>query len=97
MEDWQTKVAIILLNTGGKRFLEALSNCIANATPSLAQASLFTVSWMNRVLHSVGDETFVAELPESSNHDRALGGKIHSSVSLKHHIKSSGMTFSSLL
>ncbi|XP_021602148.1 putative E3 ubiquitin-protein ligase LIN-2 isoform X3 [Manihot esculenta] len=89
MEDWQTKVAIILLNTGGKRFLEALSNCIANATPSLAQASLFTVSWMNRVLHSVGDETFVAELPESSNHDRALGGKIHSSVSLKHHIKSS--------
>ncbi|KAJ9168599.1 hypothetical protein P3X46_020099 [Hevea brasiliensis] len=89
MEDWQRKVAIVLLNTGGKRFLEALSNCIANATPNLAQSSLFTVAWMNRVLHSVGDATFVAELPESSNFDRALHGRIDTSVLLKHHVKSS--------
>ncbi|KDP20357.1 hypothetical protein JCGZ_06466 [Jatropha curcas] len=81
LEDWQKRLAIVLLNTGNKRFLSALSNSIANGTQNLAQSSLFTVSWLNRVLTSVEDETFhsahkalVTEFPP---------------VPLKHLIKSS--------
>eukprot|EP00257_Ricinus_communis_P025237 XP_025012651.1 putative E3 ubiquitin-protein ligase LIN [Ricinus communis] len=96
MEDWQRKVAIALLNTGGKRFLAALSNSIANGIQNLAQSCLYTVSWMNRILQSIKDETsqsgahsvIGAELTESSNYERALYPSILPSK-LQHLIKSS--------
>ncbi|XP_050233822.1 putative E3 ubiquitin-protein ligase LIN-2 [Mercurialis annua] len=76
IEEWQRKVAIMLLNSGSKKLVAALSNCIANGTPNLAQSCLFTVAWMNKVLHSVDQEI--------SNYDT-----IYPSASLHHLIKSS--------
>ncbi|KAJ8758818.1 hypothetical protein K2173_000539 [Erythroxylum novogranatense] len=56
-KEWQRKLAIALLNSGGNRFLSALSNSIANGSPNIAQASLVTVAWMSRVLFSESGET----------------------------------------
>ncbi|KAG6638931.1 hypothetical protein CIPAW_10G066100 [Carya illinoinensis] len=55
-EDWQRKAATVLVRSGNKRLLAALSESIANGIPSLAQASIITVTWMTSFLHSVGDE-----------------------------------------
>ncbi|CAN1327669.1 Putative E3 ubiquitin-protein ligase LIN-2 [Linum perenne] len=58
-EEWQRKLATVLLNSGGRRFLTALSGAIANGTPNLAHASLFTVSWMNKMFLAFGDRNLV--------------------------------------
>lgn len=102
MEDWQRKVAIVFLNSGGKRFLTALSHSIANGIPYLAQSSLFTVAWMSRILLSDGNANFqyVADsilspgLPESTNYDRAFDERVLPSFSLQRLIKSSGIRYS---
>ncbi|XP_021295050.1 putative E3 ubiquitin-protein ligase LIN-1 isoform X2 [Herrania umbratica] len=108
IEHWQRKAAIALLNSGNKRFLASLSNSMAKGIPSLARASLLTVSWMSSFLHSVGDKDFqsmacsilVPQLLESSNYNQALEERVLASFSLQRLIKSSGMvnslTFSKL-
>ncbi|KAJ4827018.1 hypothetical protein Tsubulata_025858 [Turnera subulata] len=95
MEDWQRKVAVTLLNSGGERFLSALSNAIANGIPSLAQSSLFTVAWMSRIVLSNENAHFphavfsITELKllESSCHSRALDQRVLWPSSLQHLIK----------
>ncbi|KAF5472883.1 hypothetical protein F2P56_009551 [Juglans regia] len=56
IEDWQRKAATVLVRSGNKRLLAALSESIANGIPSLARASIITVTWMTSFLHSVGEE-----------------------------------------
>ncbi|XP_011001312.1 PREDICTED: putative E3 ubiquitin-protein ligase LIN isoform X3 [Populus euphratica] len=93
MEDWQGKVAVVLLNSGGKRFLSALSNSIVNGIPILVQSSLVTVAWMRRILLPVRNEnsysTITPRLTESPHYDRALNGRMNPSFSQRHLIKNS--------
>ncbi|KAF9671850.1 hypothetical protein SADUNF_Sadunf12G0092900 [Salix dunnii] len=93
VEDWQRKVAVVLLNSGGKRFLSALSNSIANGIPILVQSSLFTVAWMSRIMLPVRNENsyskITPQLTKSPHYDRALDGRKNPSFSQKHLIKSS--------
>ncbi|XP_059658092.1 putative E3 ubiquitin-protein ligase LIN-1 [Cornus florida] len=96
-ENWQRKAAIVLVTSGSKRFLAALSDSISNGIPCLARASLVTVSWISSFLHSVGDENlqsmacsiFVPQLIESLNYDKALEERVLASFSLLSLIKSS--------
>jgi hypothetical protein len=97
MEDWQRKVAVVLLNSGSKSFLAALSNSIANGIPNLVQSSLFTVAWMSRILLPVTNENsiskFQPQLLELPHYDKALIERVSPSFSPQHLIKSSGMMF----
>ncbi|XP_058198222.1 putative E3 ubiquitin-protein ligase LIN-1 isoform X3 [Rhododendron vialii] len=98
MQNWHRKAAIVLLTSGKKRFLSALSDSITNGIPCLARASLVTLSWICSNLHSVSDEnlqleacsTIVPCLIESLNHDRAPEEKVLASFTLLALIKSSG-------
>ncbi|KAH6756933.1 Pentatricopeptide repeat superfamily protein [Perilla frutescens var. hirtella] len=54
-ENWQRKAALVLLTSGSRRLLSALSDSLANSIPSLARASLVTICWISSFLHSVGD------------------------------------------
>ncbi|KAE9461479.1 hypothetical protein C3L33_06592, partial [Rhododendron williamsianum] len=98
MQNWHRKAAIVLLTSGKKRFLSALSDSIANGIPCLARASLVTLSWICSNLHSVSDEnlqleacsTIVPCLIESLNHDRAPEERVLASFTLLALIKSSG-------
>ncbi|KAJ6375192.1 hypothetical protein OIU77_000214 [Salix suchowensis] len=67
VEDWQRKVAVVLLNSGGKRFLSALSNSIANGNPILVHSSLFTVAWMSRIMLPVRNENSYSKTNASAN------------------------------
>ncbi|MBA0595024.1 putative E3 ubiquitin-protein ligase LIN-1 isoform X1 [Gossypium raimondii] len=108
IKNWQRKAAISLLNSGNKKFLAALSNSMANGIPSLARASLLTVTWMSSFLHSVRDKDFqsmacsvlVPRLLESSNYSRAVEETVLASISLQQLINGSGIvnfqTFSKL-
>ncbi|KAJ6748209.1 E3 UBIQUITIN-PROTEIN LIGASE LIN-RELATED [Salix purpurea] len=93
VEDWHRKVAVVLLNSGGKRFLSALSNSIANGIPILVHSSLFTVAWMSRIMLPARNENsyskITPQLTKSPHYDRALDGRMNPSVSQKHLIKSS--------
>ncbi|KAK9267132.1 hypothetical protein L1049_009551 [Liquidambar formosana] len=96
-DDWQRKAAIVLLTRGNKRLLAALSDSIANSIPSLARASLITVSWMSSFLPSIPDENFrslacsilVPQLLQSLKYDRDLEERVLASYSLLSLIKSS--------
>ncbi|CAK7336954.1 unnamed protein product [Dovyalis caffra] len=93
MEDWQRKVAVVLLNSGSKKFLAVLSNSIANGIPNLVQSSLFTVAWMSRILLPFRKEKslskFSPQLLEPPHYDRALIGRVNPSFSPQHLIKCS--------
>lgn len=93
MEDWQRKVAVVLLNSGSKSFLAALSNSIANGIPNLVQSSLFTVAWMSRILLPVTNENsiskFQPQLLELPHYDKALIERVSPYFSPQHLIKSS--------
>ncbi|KAB2029248.1 hypothetical protein ES319_D05G149500v1 [Gossypium barbadense] len=97
IKNWQRKAAISLLNSGNKKFLAALSNSMANGIPSLARASLLTVTWMSSFLHSVRDKDFqsmacsvlVPRLLESSNYSRAVEETVLASISLQQLINGS--------
>ncbi|XP_038691182.1 putative E3 ubiquitin-protein ligase LIN-1 isoform X1 [Tripterygium wilfordii] len=103
-ESLRRKLAIALFNSGGKRFLDALTNAIANSTLNLARASLFTVAWMSSFFNSIGDENFqsvayatlVPQLLESTNSERILEENLLASFSLQHFVKSSAERFASL-
>ncbi|KAL8033904.1 hypothetical protein ABFX02_13G186700 [Erythranthe guttata] len=55
-ENWERKAAVILLRSGNRRLLTALSDSIANGIPCLARASLVTVCWISDGFDSVGDK-----------------------------------------
>ena len=95
----------MLFNSGNKRLLVALSDCIANGIPRLARASIITVTWMTSLLHSVGDENLrsmacsilTPQLLESLNYEKDLEERVLASYSLLSLMKSSGMkSFTSL-
>lgn len=79
----------------------ALSDSIANGIPSLARASLVTVSWMSSFLSTVGDENLrnmacsilVPQLLESLNYDKDVEERVLASYSLLSLAKSSGTFF----
>ncbi|KAA8537128.1 hypothetical protein F0562_029646 [Nyssa sinensis] len=98
-ENWQRKAAIVMLTSGNKRLLAALSASIANGIPCLARASLVTISWITSFLHSIGDHNLqsaacsilVPQLIESLNYDKALEERVLASFSLLNLLKSSGI------
>lgn len=96
-ENWQRKAASMLFNSGNKRLLVALSDCIANGIPRLARASIITVTWMTSLLHSLGDENLrsmacsilTPRLVESLNYEKDLEERVLASYSLLSLMKSS--------
>lgn len=96
-ENWQRKAANMLFNSGNKRLLVALSDCIANGIPRLARASIITVTWMTSLLHSLGDENLrsmacsilTPRLVESLNYEKDLEERVLASYSLLSLMKSS--------
>ncbi|XP_031280858.1 uncharacterized protein LOC116139320 [Pistacia vera] len=96
-EIWQKVAAIALVKSSNKSLFSALSNCIGNGIPSLARASLFTVAWLSRFLHSLGDENLLSmacsilapQLLQSSSYDRAHEEQALASFSLECLTKSS--------
>lgn len=93
--------AIALVKSSNKNLFSALSNCIGNGIPSLARASLFTVAWLSRFLHSLGDENLLSmacsilapQLLESSSYDRVHEEQALASFSLECLTKSSGIIY----
>ncbi|KAF8412731.1 hypothetical protein HHK36_000700 [Tetracentron sinense] len=91
------KAATVLLTSGNKRFLTALSDSIANGIPCLARASLVTVAWMSNSLPSIEDSNLrsmacsilVPQLLETLNYDRALEERVLASLALLNLVKSS--------
>lgn len=89
-ENWQRKAAVALFNSGNAKLLAGLSDCIANGIPSLARASLITVSWMSTFLHSIGDENLrsvtcsilAPRLIECLNYDKSVEERVLASLSL---------------
>ncbi|XP_042477501.1 putative E3 ubiquitin-protein ligase LIN-1 [Macadamia integrifolia] len=96
-EDWQWRTASALLTSGSKRFLIALSKCIANGMPCLAWASMVTVAWLSSLLSSIQDASLqsmaclilVPRLLECLNYDKALEERVLASLSLMNLIKNS--------
>ncbi|CAD5183030.1 unnamed protein product [Musa acuminata subsp. malaccensis] len=90
-EEWLRKLAIVLLSSGNKRFLVALSNCMADGIPGLARSCLVTVAWMSSSLvswHNVNHlqslvcSTLAPRLFESLSYHRAQEERVLASLSL---------------
>ncbi|KAJ8493305.1 hypothetical protein OPV22_015026 [Ensete ventricosum] len=90
-EQWLRKLAIVLLTSGNKRFLVALSNCIADGIPGLARSCLVTVAWMSSSLvswhnvnhlQSLACSTLAPRLFESLSYHRAQEERVLASLSL---------------
>ncbi|KAG2688106.1 hypothetical protein I3760_09G078600 [Carya illinoinensis] len=96
-EDWQRKAATVLFRSGSKRLLAALSNSIANGIPSLARASIITLTWMTSFLHSIEDEDLhsmtcsilMPQLLESLDFDKDPEERVLASYALLNLMKSS--------
>ncbi|KAL1358797.1 hypothetical protein HN51_004036 [Arachis hypogaea] len=98
IESWQQKVGCVLLKCGNKKLISALGECMANGTPSVARASLITISWMSSYLHLVEDKRLppmafsilTPHLIQSLNHDKDVEERVLASYSLLCLIKNSG-------
>ncbi|KAL5975701.1 hypothetical protein ACLOJK_020027 [Asimina triloba] len=96
-EDWLRKVGNVLLTCGNKRFLVALSRCMANGIPCLARACLVTVAWMsgsiatiqNASIQLMAANVLIPVLLESLHSDRALEDRVLASLSLVNFARSS--------
>lgn len=102
-EDWQKKAAYDLFKNGNRKLLSTLANSIANGIPSLARASLMTISWMSSYLNLVEDTKFppmalsilAPQLLQSLNYDNDVEERVLASYSLLCLTKNSGKrTFS---
>ncbi|KAK1615254.1 hypothetical protein QYE76_020771 [Lolium multiflorum] len=91
VEERLKKLALVLLNTGNKRFLIALSNCISDGIPTLVRACLVTVTWMSSSLSPLhGCNTFqplacsilAPKLLDRLSYDRVLEERVLASLSL---------------
>lgn len=85
--------------SGSEKLIGALGKCISNGIPCLARASLVTVSWMSKFVHTVGDgdilrsialSSLVGKLIQSLNHDSTIEERVLASFSLLALSKSSG-------
>ncbi|KAI3664879.1 hypothetical protein L6452_43490 [Arctium lappa] len=102
IEHWQRKAAMGLWISGGEKLIAALGESIANGIPCLARASLVTVAWMSKFVHTVGDGdvlrstallTMVRQLIESLNRTSTIEERVLASFSLLALSKSSGLVF----
>lgn len=102
IEHWQRKAAMGLWISGGEKLIAALGESIANGIPCLARASLVTVAWMSKFVHTVGDGdvlrstallTMVRQLIESLNRTSTIEERVLASFSLLALSKSSGSVF----
>ncbi|KAK8461633.1 hypothetical protein SEVIR_1G072900v4 [Setaria viridis] len=91
VEERLKKLALMLLNSGGKRFLAALSNCISDGIPSLSRSCLITVTWMSSSLSPLGGcndfqplacSVLAPNLLDSLSYDRVLEERVLASLSL---------------
>ncbi|CAD6251757.1 unnamed protein product [Miscanthus lutarioriparius] len=91
VEERLKKLALMLLKSGGKRFLMALSNCISDGIPSLSGSCLITVAWMSSSLsplHGCNDfqplawSILASKLLDSLSYDRVLEERVLASLSL---------------
>uniref|UniRef100_A0ACD5Z1H4 Uncharacterized protein n=1 Tax=Avena sativa TaxID=4498 RepID=A0ACD5Z1H4_AVESA len=91
VEERLKKLALVLLNTGSKRFLVALSNCISDGIPTLVRAGLVTITWMSSSLSPLhGCNTFqplacsilAPKLLDRLSYDRVLEERVLASLSL---------------
>jgi len=81
--------------------LSALANSIANGIPSLARASLTTISWMCSYLHLLEDtklpqmalSILTPQLLQSLNYDNDVEERVLASYSLLYLTKNSGTDF----
>lgn len=98
-EEWLRKLAIVLLTSGNKRFLVALSNCMADGIPGLARSCLVTVAWMSSSLvswHNVNHlqslvcTTLAPRLFESLSYHRAQEERVLASLSLFNFVRYPG-------
>lgn len=98
VESWQQRAACVLFKSGNKILLSALADSMANGTPSLARASLITISWMSSCLHLVEDRNLppmafsilTPQLLQSLNYDKDVEERVLASYSLLCLIKNSG-------
>lgn len=91
-EDWLRKLAIVLLTSGNKRLLVALSNCIADGIPGLARSCLVTVTWMSCSLSSLHNakrnhlvlacSILTPRLLETLSYDKTMVERVLASLSL---------------
>ncbi|KAF5779272.1 hypothetical protein HanRHA438_Chr12g0568821 [Helianthus annuus] len=102
IEHWLRKAAMSLWMSGGKKLIGALGESIANGLPSLARASLVTISWISKFVHTVGDgdvlhsiefSTLIQHLIQCLNRDNAMEERVLASFSLLSLSKSSGFLF----
>ncbi|KAJ0975832.1 hypothetical protein J5N97_017797 [Dioscorea zingiberensis] len=98
-EAWLSNLATVLLTSGHKRLLVALSNCIADWIPNLARSCLVTVAWMScsissskgaHKLMSLACSILAPRLLESLNYDRALEERVLASLSLLNFARQTG-------
>uniref|UniRef100_M8AYX3 E3 ubiquitin-protein ligase LIN n=1 Tax=Aegilops tauschii TaxID=37682 RepID=M8AYX3_AEGTA len=91
VEERLKKLALVLVKTGNKRFLAALSNCISDGIPTLVRACLVTVAWMSSSLSPLhGCNTFqplacsvlAAKLLDRLSYDRVMEERVLASLSL---------------
>ncbi|KAJ4981082.1 hypothetical protein NE237_031919 [Protea cynaroides] len=95
--DWLRRTASVLLTSGSKRLLIALTKSMANGIPCLARASLITVAWLSSFLSSIQDASLqsmaclilVPQLLESLKYDKALEERVLASFSLMNLINNS--------
>ncbi|XP_076889397.1 putative E3 ubiquitin-protein ligase LIN-2 [Bidens hawaiensis] len=99
IEHWQRKAAVSLWMSGGKKLIRALSESIANGLACLARASLVTVAWISKFVHTVGDgdvvnsiefSTLIQHLIQCLNSDNTIEERVLASFSLLSLSKSSG-------
>ncbi|XP_020269622.1 putative E3 ubiquitin-protein ligase LIN-1 isoform X2 [Asparagus officinalis] len=91
-DSWLRKLAITLLSSGYKRFVVALSNCIADGIPGLARSCLITVAWVSCSIsslhnvksspHALACSILRPRLLESLSYDKALEERVLASLSL---------------
>ena len=99
VEERLKKLASMLLNSGGKRFLMALSNCISDGIPSLSRSCLITITWMSSSLSPLrGCNDFqplacsilAPKLLDSLSYDRVLEERVLASLSLLNVVRHPG-------
>ncbi|XP_071701842.1 putative E3 ubiquitin-protein ligase LIN-2 [Rutidosis leptorrhynchoides] len=102
IEHWQRKAAMALWISGGSRLIMAFGEAIANGIPCLARASLVTVAWMSKFVHTAGDNdilesvefsALITRLRECLNRDNAIEERVLASFALLSLSKSSGFLF----
>ncbi|XP_061356005.1 uncharacterized protein LOC133300467 [Gastrolobium bilobum] len=99
-ESWRNRAASVLFKSGNKNLLLALADSAANGIPSLARASLVTISWMSSYLHLVDDRKlppmalsiFTPVLLKSLNFDKDAEARVLASYSLLCLVQNSGVS-----